>query len=74
MLDLKPKLLQFLPITKHVFIDRKMQNIRNLDYPTDKLKVIWIMDGSNDASHEYLGRYDPVPYFMNRKDVERSMR
>ena len=45
------------------FIDRKMQNIRNLDYPTDKLKVIWITDGSNDASHEYLGRYDGISVF-----------
>jgi cellulose synthase/poly-beta-1,6-N-acetylglucosamine synthase-like glycosyltransferase len=40
-----------------------MQNIRALDYPADKLKVIWITDGSTDASRESLSRYEGISVF-----------
>lgn len=35
-------------------IDLKIANIDAIDYPTDKLKVIWITDGSDDGSYEKL--------------------
>lgn len=35
-------------------IDQKMENTFCLDYPTDKLKVVWITDGSDDGSEKYL--------------------
>lgn len=35
-------------------IDRKMQNSSELIYPKDKLTVMWVTDGSNDGSNEYL--------------------
>ena len=68
-MNFEPPVTLFIPAYNEVdFIDRKMQNIRTLDYPPDKLKVIWITDGSNDASREYLARYDDISVFH---EVER---
>lgn len=36
------------------FIDEKMQNSFELNYPKEKLKIIWITDGSDDGSAEYI--------------------
>ena len=41
-------------------IEEKMQNIRQLDYPKDKLCVMWVTDGSNDRSNELLSQYSEV--------------
>ena len=41
-------------------IVEKMQNIRQLDYPKDKLCVMWVTDGSNDQSNELLSQYPEV--------------
>ena len=41
-------------------IEEKMQNIRQLDYPREKLCVMWVTDGSNDRSNELLRKYDEV--------------
>lgn len=38
-------------------VDMKMENTRALDYPKDKLYVMWVTDGSNDATSEMLARY-----------------
>jgi cellulose synthase/poly-beta-1,6-N-acetylglucosamine synthase-like glycosyltransferase len=38
-------------------IPEKMENIRQLDYPRDKLCVMWVTDGSNDRSNELLEAY-----------------
>ena len=63
-LNFEPQVTLFIPAYNEVdFIDRKMQNIRALDYPPDKLKVIWITDGSTDASREFLARYDGISVF-----------
>ena len=41
-------------------IHEKMANIRQLDYPREKLCVMWVTDGSNDHSNELLKQYDEV--------------
>lgn len=41
-------------------IEEKMQNIRALNYPQDKLCVMWVTDGSNDNSNEMLQAYPEV--------------
>lgn len=41
-------------------VDWKMQNIRELDYPADKLHVMWVTDGSTDATNERLQKYTDV--------------
>ena len=41
-------------------IEEKMANIRQLDYPSEKLCVMWVTDGSNDRSNELLRQYPEV--------------
>ena len=41
-------------------VKEKMENIRQLDYPKDKLCVMWVTDGSDDHSNELLSQYDEV--------------
>ncbi len=41
-------------------IKEKMENIREIDYPKDKLCVMWVTDGSNDRSNELLKEYEEV--------------
>ena len=41
-------------------ITEKMENIRQLDYPKNKLCVMWVTDGSDDNSNELLSKYDDV--------------
>jgi cellulose synthase/poly-beta-1,6-N-acetylglucosamine synthase-like glycosyltransferase len=66
--DFEPEVTLFIPAyNEEEFIDRKMQNIRALDYPRDKLKVIWITDGSTDASREFLGRYEGISVFHEQE-------
>ena len=38
-------------------VDMKMQNCLALDYPADKLRILWITDGSNDRTNELLSRW-----------------
>lgn len=37
-------------------IDRKIRNINSLAYPANKINIIWLTDGSDDGSYEYLKR------------------
>jgi len=41
-------------------IRAKMENIRQLDYPREKLCVMWVTDGSSDHSNELLREYPEV--------------
>lgn len=36
---------------------RKMENTLDLDYPSSKLTIAWVTDGSNDRTNEYLAKY-----------------
>lgn len=38
----------------------KMENSHALAYPTDKLKIVWVTDGSNDRTNELLKQYPEV--------------
>ena len=33
-------------------VEWKMQNIRELDYPREKLHIMWVTDGSTDNSNQ----------------------
>lgn len=35
-------------------VDEKMKNSLELDYPEDKLHIVWMTDGSNDGTNEQL--------------------
>lgn len=41
-------------------IPEKMLNCRQLNYPKDKLKVLWVIDGSTDDSASLLQQYPEV--------------
>lgn len=41
-------------------IREKMENIRSLNYPTDKIDIMWVTDGSNDHSNDILREYPEV--------------
>lgn len=38
-------------------IDEKMKNALELDYPEEKLTILWVTDGSNDSTNEKLKNY-----------------
>lgn len=38
-------------------VDEKMRNCLELDYPTDKLHILWVTDGSNDHTNERLSHW-----------------
>lgn len=45
------------------FIDLKMQNTFSLDYPKEKIKNVWVTDGSDDGTPEILRQYKDVEVY-----------
>ncbi|MEG2674524.1 MAG: glycosyltransferase family 2 protein [Muribaculaceae bacterium] len=41
-------------------VDEKMQNTLALNYPSKHFNIVWITDGSNDATNEKLSAYQQV--------------
>ena len=41
-------------------VDMKMKNTLQLDYPKNKLHIMWVTDGSTDETNERLKRYPEV--------------
>ena len=41
-------------------IAEKMDNTRSLDYPSDRLHLVWVTDGSNDNTNSLLAAYPDV--------------
>lgn len=41
-------------------VAEKMENCHALSYPADKLKIVWVTDGSNDRTNELLETYPDV--------------
>jgi len=42
------------------FVNSKVENSFNLSYPKDKLKFLWITDGSTDGTPELLQKYPQI--------------
>ena len=42
------------------YVAQKMLNSRALDYPKEKLHIVWVTDGSDDGTPEMLKAYDQV--------------
>ena len=38
-------------------VDDKMRNTLALDYPAEKLHILWVTDGSNDRTNEFLANW-----------------
>ena len=41
-------------------VEAKMENTHLLNYPKEKLKIVWVTDGSNDKTNENLNKYNDV--------------
>ena len=42
------------------FVHSKMQNIMALQYPKDKLRILWVTDGSDDGTPDELSQYNNI--------------
>lgn len=51
---LPPVTLSITAFNEEDIIDDKMRNSLELDYPADKLNIVWVTDGSNDNTNEKL--------------------
>ncbi len=45
------------------YVAQKIRNSRELDYPADKLHMMWVTDGSDDGTPEELKKYEGVEVF-----------
>ncbi len=39
------------------YVEAKMKNTLNLDYPKDKLNIVWVTDGSDDGTPDVIRNY-----------------
>ena len=61
-----PELTLLIPAyNERDYVDKKMRNTMNLEYPKEKLKVVWVTDGSNDGTNKLLESYDNITLFHN---------
>ena len=58
--DLPVMTLMICAYNEEEVIHEKMENIRSLDYPREKLCVMWVTDGSTDRTNELLSQYPEV--------------
>ena len=54
-------------------IKEKMENIRQLKYPKEKLCVMWVTDGSNDESNDILKTYDDITLVFSPERKGKAM-
>jgi len=45
------------------YIDQKIKNSYDLEYPREKLHMIWVTDGSDDGTPEELSNYDGIEVY-----------
>ena len=58
--ELPPLTLFIAAYNESEIIPDKMLNCLELDYPKDKLNILWVIDGSTDDSREVLAKYPMV--------------
>lgn len=53
-----PELTLFIAAyNEEAVVEEKMRNSLELDYPADKLHIVWVTDGSNDRTNELLSAW-----------------
>ncbi len=45
------------------FVHEKQKNFYNLDYPKEKIKFVWVTDGSDDGTPELLREYPDIELY-----------
>jgi cellulose synthase/poly-beta-1,6-N-acetylglucosamine synthase-like glycosyltransferase len=59
--DYEPEVTLFIAAyNEKDFVAEKIKNSRELDYPANKLHMIWVTDGSNDGTPEVLFNYEGI--------------
>ena len=59
--DYEPEVTLFIPAYNEIeCIEQKINNSFQLDYPPDKIRFLWVTDGSNDGSPALLRQYKNV--------------
>jgi cellulose synthase/poly-beta-1,6-N-acetylglucosamine synthase-like glycosyltransferase len=58
--DLPTMTLMICAYNEEEVVAEKMENTLALDYPKDKLRIMWVTDGSNDHTNELLKAYPEV--------------
>ncbi|MEG1543739.1 MAG: glycosyltransferase family 2 protein [Tannerellaceae bacterium] len=48
-------------------VEEKMENCRQLSYPNDKLKIVWVTDGTTDRTNQLLASYPDVTVLFEPK-------
>ena len=48
-------------------LPEKVENCRNLDYPENKLNIVFITDGSNDGSQDFLKQHNNISVYHNQE-------
>ena len=46
------------------FVDEKVANSHTLDYPADRLHLVWVTDGSDDNTNQLLAQYPDVKVYF----------
>ena len=42
------------------YVNAKIQNCRELDYPAERITILWVTDGSDDRTNELLEQYPDI--------------
>jgi cellulose synthase/poly-beta-1,6-N-acetylglucosamine synthase-like glycosyltransferase len=62
--DYEPEVTLFVAaFNEKDYIDEKVKNSRSLNYPQDKVKQVWVTDGSDDGTPDLLRKYDDVEVY-----------
>jgi cellulose synthase/poly-beta-1,6-N-acetylglucosamine synthase-like glycosyltransferase len=62
--NFQPEVTLFIPAyNEKNYVDQKMKNTLELNYPKDKLKIYWVTDGSDDGTELKLKEYPNVNIF-----------
>ncbi len=59
--DYEPDVTMFIPAYNELdCVQQKIENSFQLDYPPDKIRYLWVTDGSDDGSPELLSKFNNV--------------
>lgn len=57
----EPEVTLFIPAyNEKEYVAEKIRNTRELDYPREKLHIMWVTDGSDDGTPQELAKYEGV--------------
>jgi cellulose synthase/poly-beta-1,6-N-acetylglucosamine synthase-like glycosyltransferase len=60
----QPEVTLFVPAFNEIdFLDKKVENSFELDYPENKLFHVWVTDGSDDGTPDALRKYDKIQVY-----------